>query len=266
MIFFFLLKITCGNEGNAKLWELGDQMRWQPVRTFAHVGCIPRCADSSCDSSVIAVGFDSKITLWNSEFLSLLSTLSTPTNVNLKSEDYTSLAFGIGHLLVAANRSSLHVWSLLTNQLAYKMSLEHSKLIRTPKTITITSSVGIYSLEDKMKLKCLSRKSAAHLSSLACSDSHCFIIRRTADQEDNELVCLPLDGDDEDRKLNEKPEVITTSHPAEMSLMTSSMGRVKLSQKEDMHALKLGPAMTASMISMPVSKNSLSLLKQSLPA
>ena len=239
-------------------------MTWQPVRTFTHVGCIPRCADSSCDSSVIAVGFDSKITLWNSEFLSLLSTLSTPTNVNMKNEDYTSLAFGVGHLLVAANCSSLNIWSLLTNQLAYRMTLDHPKLIKTPKTMTITSSVGIYSLEDKMKLKCLSRKSA-HLSSLACSESHCFIVRRTPDQDDNELLSLPLDVEDGDRKINERPEVIT-SQPAEISLMTSSMGRVKLSQKEDMHALKLGPALTASMISMPVSKNALSLLKQSLPA
>jgi hypothetical protein len=182
----------------------------------------------------------------------------------MKNEDYTSLAFGIGHLLVAANRSSLYLWSLLTNQLAYKMSLDHPKLIKTPKTIKITSSVGIFSLEDKMQLKCLSRRSA-HRSSLTCSESHCFIVRRTSDQEDNQLLSLPLEVDDEDRKLNERPETIA-SQPAEISLMTSSMGRVKLSQKEDMHALKLGPALTSSMISMPVSKNALSLLKQSLPA
>jgi WD40 repeat protein len=127
--------VTCGNEGKAKLWHLGGSgdnekgrsQRWDPVRTFSHIGQIPRCADSSRDQSVIAIGFDSLITLWSTKMLSLISTLST---VTCGSEFYTSLAFGPGNILMASNKTSIHVWSLLNNQLTHKMSLGEPRLIR----------------------------------------------------------------------------------------------------------------------------------------
>ena len=256
--------VTCGNEGKAKLWELGDRASWTPVRTFTHVGCVPRCVDASRDSSVIGVAFDNKITLWSSELLSLLSTLSTTTGEN--KEDYTSLVFGPGHLLLAAINSAIHVWSLLTNQLTYKMSLSHPKLVKTPKSIMIASSSGIFNLDDKMKMKCLTRRTA-HLSSLTCSENHSFIVCRTSDKEDNDL--FSLDVDTERSSIVENGGSTHDGSDAgtnQLSLMTSSMARVKLTKTDDIHAPKLGPTLTASMISAPLSKSSLSILKQSLPA
>ena len=251
--------MTCGKEGKAKLWELGEGLTWEPVRTFTHVGCVPKCVDSSRDRSVLAIAFDNKITLWSSSLLSLLSTLSTTADNN---EDvYTSLAFGTGHLLLAANGSTVHVWSLLTNQLTYKMSLEHPKLIKTPKSIQITCSSGIFNLDEKMKLKCLSRDDA-HLSRLACSENHCFVVARTADREDNDLLSLTLHSDEAEIKKQERTNV---SPIQSLSLMTSSMARVKLNTKENIHTPKLGPTLTASFVTNPVSKSSLSILKMSLP-
>jgi WD40 repeat protein len=256
--------VTCGNEGKAKLWELGDRAMWTPVRTFSHVGCVPRCVDASHDASVIGVAFDSKITLWSSELLSLLSTLSTTSDES--KEDYKDLVFGPGHLLLAANNSAIHVWSLLTNQLTYKMSLSHPKLVKTPKSIIIASSSGVFNLDDKMKMTCLTRKSA-HLSSLACSENHCFVVGRTPDKEDNDLFSLAMESSSSNISENGETALersdATTS---QLSLMTSSLSRVKLSRTDDIHAPKLGPTLTASMISAPASKSCLSILKQSLPA
>jgi hypothetical protein len=55
------------------------------------------------------------------------------------------------------------------------------------------------------------------------------------------------------------------SDQTQLTLMTSSMAKVKLNVK-DFHAPKVGPIITSSMIGNPVSKSSLSILKQSLPA
>ena len=175
--------VTCGREGKAKLWMLSEDLndknrvkKWDPVRTFSHVGRIPRCSDSSRDRSIIAIGFDAQITLWSSETLALISTLSTTTN---KTEFYTSLAFGPGHNLLAANTTSVHVWNLLTNQLTHKMTLEVPKVIKSPKTIQITSNTGIFVVDESMKLKCLTKNISCQ-AGLTCSDSRCFVVEKTA--------------------------------------------------------------------------------------
>jgi len=176
--------LTCGGEGKAKLWLLGegssDKSRgkqWNPVRTFSHVGRIPRCAGSSRDRSVLGIGFDSQITLWSTETLALISTLSTKAT---GSEVYSSLAFISGHLLLAANRSSVHVWSLLNNQLTHRMALNEPKLFKSPRSVEISSGHGIFVVDDAMKLKCLT-KNVSRLTRLACSESRCFVVQRDSE-------------------------------------------------------------------------------------
>lgn len=175
--------LTCGSEGKAKLWLLGEggdknrTKQWNPVRTFSHVGRIPRCADSSRDRSVLGIGFDSQITLWSTETLALISTLSTNAS---GAEVYTSLAFVSGHLVLAANKSSVHVWSLLNNQLSHRMALNEPQLFKSPRSVEISSGNGIFVVDDALKLKCLT-KNVARLTRLACSDSRCFVVEREAE-------------------------------------------------------------------------------------
>ena len=71
----------------------------------------------------------------------------------------------------------------------------------------------------------------------------------------------------DDRKDNEEsPTSPSLPDDQHLSLMTSSMAKVKLRAKENIHVPKLGPSLTATMIGNPISKSSLSILKQSLPA
>ena len=62
-----------------------------------------------------------------------------------------------------------------------------------------------------------------------------------------------------------KEEDKSAEYDNDLTVMTSSMAKAKLSAK-DVHAPKMGPVLTASMIGNSVSKSALSILKQSLPA
>ena len=68
-------------------------------------------------------------------------------------------------------------------------------------------------------------------------------------------------SEDTDKEEDKTPATFDN----ELTLMTSSMAKAKLSAK-DVHAPKMGPVLTASMIGNSVSKSALSILKQSLPA
>jgi hypothetical protein len=51
---------------------------------------------------------------------------------------------------------------------------------RSSKTVEIVSKTGIFVIDKTLKLKCLTKK-VGPLSSLACSESRCFVVEKASE-------------------------------------------------------------------------------------
>jgi len=71
-----------------------------------------------------------------------------------------------------------------------------------------------------------------------------------------------MTGQDKDEQIEAFSPVTYTN----IFQTTSILGKVKMTSEIDVFQPKFGPSMTASQISKPVSRNTLSILKQSLPS
>jgi hypothetical protein len=86
----------------------------------------------------------------------------------------------------------------------------------------------------------------------------CFFVQE--DSGNNVLRRVYLD--EQEDKVNQ-PE--TTPEVATLDFSLMALGKVQMTAEIDVFTPQFGPILTASQISKPVSRNTLSILKQSLP-
>nr|XP_054767963.1 WD repeat-containing protein 75-like isoform X1 [Lytechinus pictus] len=130
--------VTTSADGKFKLWMLVDdtdvektKQCWNCESVGFYKNAEPRAAAFSTDGSLLGVGFNEVITLWNPEVNELKKIL---THAALSTE-IKCLCFGHGssaHLLVSSTSASITVWNLLTCRVSWSVSMSVNILIGDP--------------------------------------------------------------------------------------------------------------------------------------
>uniref|UniRef100_A0A8C6VS41 WD repeat domain 75 n=1 Tax=Nothobranchius furzeri TaxID=105023 RepID=A0A8C6VS41_NOTFU len=130
--------VSASRDGHFKAWQLGlpahtdgtqeyEGPSWSCDFVGAYHGLVPRCCCFSADGSLLAVGFQEVVTVWNPTSWELLTTLSQPPG------DVRNLCFGqlscSKYLLGSNNKKMVCCWNLLTCSLEWSTSMDVSLLL-----------------------------------------------------------------------------------------------------------------------------------------
>ena len=267
--------ITCGTDKKAKLWRLAkgeptsavtlSSGKWEAERTFEYLEQVPTCTSGSPDQSVLAIGFGSKLTMWDTENHSLLTCLSLIGDES----NYTSVAFGDGsnksHLVLGTTDTHVLVWNLLNNHLVRKMELDRATLLELNSNLTaILHSHGAIALDRSLQVSTITRLENINGITIDEKTNSIYILHST-EKCQNVLKCVKLD---QSSKITSSSDAVQTSNNDEIfgSLSQPSIkelgSRAFSGQKEERVNMKL---LTHDLITTNVSECSASFVKLAMP-
>ena len=112
-----------------------------------------RCAAFSPDGSILAVGYKQVVTLWDPETCTLHQTLTHPPAAHTIDQlGFTGEGGAAGHppCLVACSSEWIHIWNLLTLEVAWSVQLPGVQALATHPTATVfgvAAAAGVYILD-----------------------------------------------------------------------------------------------------------------------
>lgn len=131
-----VLLVSTSRDGQFKAWALAptdaedESPSWFCDFVGSYHGLTPLCCCFSADGSLLAVGFQGVVTVWNTASWDLLTTLSQPPG------EIRNLCFGrlsgSKYLLGTTTKNQLCCWNLLTCSLEWSTSMDVTLLLADP--------------------------------------------------------------------------------------------------------------------------------------
>ena len=265
--------ITCGTDKKAKLWRLSNDYhelvkitnpsKWEAVRMFTYLNLQPLCFAGSPDKSVFAIGFGTRLTLWDSETFSLLTCLTSKTDVC----QYNSIVFGYGnktsHLLLGATETHILVWDLLSSHLVKKMPLVSPSVIQLSSSIGVLHSHGVLTLDSALNISLISN--LENVSGMATDErtSKTYLLHSESAHGENMLSCVKARTD---KSIAEEPEM-----PANIEETRDILLKHSISKTDNEQSLTYSQARTNinqlshNLITQSVSDCSAAIVKLAMP-
>ena len=153
--------VTTSMDFTFKVWALQDvvggrgfakgakRKAWHCRSVGGYRECPARCAAFSHDGSMLAVGYQQVVTLWDPESCTLQETLTHPPFSHLVTEVGFTGQGSARPSLVACSTEWVHVWNLLTCQVSWSFQLAGQALSVHPMSsaFAVASKSGIYVLD-----------------------------------------------------------------------------------------------------------------------
>ena len=250
--------LSCGKH-RAKLWKFSASSgTWDPVRSFSYLNKRPVCTSQSPDGSVIAIAFESSLTLWNADTFSMITCLSVKGDVV---KTYQSLAFGTNesnHLIFGATEDSVVVWNVLTNRLSRRLPVQDPTFFSIGANIGILHSDGITEIDSSFKLTKLTSDTTITKAVTNPNSSRIYVLSGTVDE--CHLGYLNL------KQFTEHKNELVSS-VTEPSILDNAMKtRLDPSTEKNIYYARVNSNfMTPEVISRQISSISSLLVKKSLP-
>ncbi|ELT98172.1 hypothetical protein CAPTEDRAFT_208278 [Capitella teleta] len=132
-----LQAVSTSVDGRFKLWSLVDdtdiyrkRQRWSCESVGFYRDCTPSKATYSSDGSILAVAFDTSLTLWDPDTNQLCEALSHPSKI-------THLAAGVestAHLLICGTSQNIYAWNLLSCSVHWCLDIKPQNIVVNPST------------------------------------------------------------------------------------------------------------------------------------
>ena len=153
--------VTTSMDFTFKIWALQDVLggrgfakgakrkAWYCRSVGGYRECPARCGAFSHDGSLLAIGYQQVVTLWDPDTCTLRETLTHPPFSHLVTDVGFTGQTGASPSLVACSTEWVHVWNLLSCQVSWSFQLAGHALCVHPSSsaFAVASKSGIYVLD-----------------------------------------------------------------------------------------------------------------------